>query len=189
MADDWLQMVSIGAGFTDGQRTRITYFFRRLSSTPAGRLIMAELDRRTRASYQIGRFTIPFTEHRDNLLTLIGKDLDGDTLGQFAPGTSRIEIDPGAFVNHGTTQNLDGSAYRFEQVLLHEIVHYLLDDNAGFNMGGSQYTLGGLVTAAGSAANSAYIDGRISRQTLEYILAPYREGVRDGEQITNIISK
>ncbi|MFC7535911.1 Ig-like domain-containing protein [Sphingomonas sp. GCM10030256] len=85
------------------------------------------------------------------------------------------------------TKNKDGSPYRMEQILLHEIVHYLLDDNAGFVTGGQDYNLGGLVGAAGGAANQAYLRGEITKAELDYILAPYYQ-VTDGEQLTTDIA-
>ena len=184
--DEWKRYIQFSGAVSSTQRTRLDNFFNRLSRTSAGRLILTEIRNRTSFVNTVAGLRVPFSNHIKPLEIEITNSVEKeDALGLYRAGTRMIDIGPRAFQTRQYTKNEDGSAYLFEQVLLHELVHFLLDDNAGFNSGGSQFTQGAFLKAAGGAANQAFLSGRISRQDYDYILEPFRNfSGFDGELFT-----
>ncbi|MDY0969042.1 beta strand repeat-containing protein, partial [Sphingomonas sp. CFBP9021] len=111
-----------------------------------------------------------------------------EALGNHLTGTAQISINlEKAFSTGSYTHNLDGSADTFEQIILHELIHYILDDNPGMKNGASEFTLGNFAKAAASKAAYALAEGKLTQSDYDYIVAPYRNVV-DGEILTENIA-
>lgn len=122
---NWREYVSIqNAG---NNATRINQFFDRLSQTRVGRLVLSEINQRTSFVKTFAGYEVPFSQFRKPLEIVVK---DGDYLGRFTVGSREILIDPVMFTTMNTTMNLDGSALKFEEVLIHEIVHFLLESDS-----------------------------------------------------------
>src|SRR4030095_15383277 len=147
------------------QRQRIDQFLTRLSQSAAGQLIVHELLGRTTTRSPI------FGRRGSSPLQINFSNLGMSDLfrGRYMQGTQVIELGTSAFQSIGTyTMNVNGSENTFEQVLLHEIIHFLLSDNFPLPVGYDQSTTGALSYAMSVARNSLH-RGSISRDDYNYI--------------------
>lgn len=82
---NWQDFVRITGMFSAVHKTRISAFFGRLSASRSGRLILAEIDRRTTGPYRVLGFDVPYFETRT-------KHLDASKNGVFDRGVSAARV-------------------------------------------------------------------------------------------------
>jgi hypothetical protein len=118
--------ISISSAFPSIQASRIDNFFIRLQSTPAGRVLINEIAQKTTG----GIF------NRVGANPIVIKPLTGSSFGEFIkerPLEIRINSST-AFSKSSTTINASGRQQTFEQIILHELIHLLLNDNKGISL-------------------------------------------------------
>lgn len=158
---DWQKYIKLDPKYNQNsaQKQRIVDFFNRLVQTQAGQILLTDIRNRSIYNYKLLLTdTVVYTDIRP-LYIEYSAESGNDYLGKFTPNTKNIKIHDDAFQNSALTKNRDGSSYLFDQTMMHEIVHYLLDNNKSYNAAvrSANHQRGFYIKLAATAATYAYV--------------------------------
>jgi hypothetical protein len=175
---DWQKYIKLDPKYNQhpAKKQRIVDFFDRLVKTSAGQILLTDIRNRSIYKYKFNLTDTVLYDYIEPLFIKYSDEIGNDYLGKFKPNTKNITIHDDAFQNSTLTKNRDGSSYLFEQTMMHEIVHYLLDNNKSYNAAvrSANHQRGFYIKLAATAATYAFQRGKISSFDYDYIMAPFK---------------